>query len=218
MRPDEPLERTPPVIATAAQFQAEYQVSAAVIDRLNRYQALLSDWQTRLNLVGPNTLPEIWSRHFADSAQLSRLVPAGQRWVDIGAGAGFPGLVLAAMDWGQVTLIESIQKKAKFLEAACEALGLQQVTILNHRAEALAPLGAEVATARAVAPLEKLIPWAKRHLGVGGTMLFPKGRNWATELAAARRFGLAFDAIPSETDAEARILRCRIPEGSRCES
>lgn len=205
--------------ATAAEFQAEFGVSDVVIDRLYRYHQLLGDWQARINLVGPATLGEIWSRHFADSAQLTRLAAAGARWVDIGSGAGFPGMVIAAMDWGQVTLLESIQKKVKFLEAVREELGLgTRLSIVHGRAEAIPPLATQVATARAVAPLPRLIPWARRHLAPGGLMLFPKGRNWAAEIAAARRFGLAFETIPSNTDAEARILRCRIPEGSRCES
>lgn len=175
------------------------------------YEKLLLEWQARMNLVGPATLPTVWSRHFADSAQLSRHAPKGKRWVDIGAGGGFPGMILAAMDWGHITLVDSVQKKTRFLEAVRDALGLaSSVTILCARAESVPTLGVDIATARAAAPLETLFDWAIRHVRPGGCHIYPKGRRWAEEVAQARaRFSFDLDAVPSMTDPQARILIAR---------
>ncbi len=199
----------------SAEFEADFAASPLVMQRLHRYAELLVEWQARLNLVGPNTIPHLWQRHFADSAQLIPLVPPGQSWIDIGTGAGFPGMVIAAMDAGPVVLVESIQKKIRFLEAVRDSLGLQHnVTIICGRAEDVPVMPSAVATARAVAPLTRLIPWATRHLRRGGVMLFPKGRNWAAEVAEARKsFALDLRAIPSKTDPEARILQIQMREG-----
>ncbi len=160
-----------------------------------------------MNLVGPATLGAVWERHFADSAQLTRLVPKGKSWLDMGAGGGFPGLVIASLDWGSLTVVESVAKKCRFLEAIRDDLGLANVTVLNARVEQLPTLGVEVATARATAPLETLFDWAIRHVRPGGTFLFPKGRRWAEEVVAARtKFLFDLEAFPSMTDPDARIL------------
>jgi 16S rRNA (guanine527-N7)-methyltransferase len=129
----------------------------------------------------------------------------------MGAGGGFPGLVLAAMGWGRFTLVESIAKKCRFLEAVRDELGLADVvTVINGRVEGLPTLGAEVATARAAAPLETLFDWAIRHVRPGGLFVFPKGRRWAEEVEAAEtRFSFDLEAHPSMTDSEARILLAR---------
>jgi 16S rRNA (guanine527-N7)-methyltransferase len=137
-----------------------------------------------MNLVGPATLGDVWGRHFADSAQLAKLVPPGRRWLDIGAGGGFPGLVLAAMGYGEITLVDSIAKKCRFLEAVRDELGLK-AKIICARVEQLPTLGVDVATARAAAPLETLFDWALRHVRPGGLFVFPKGRRWAEEVEAA---------------------------------
>lgn len=181
------------------------------MERLDLYADMLKDWQTRMNLVGPATLSDIWGRHFADSAQLCRLMPAGRRWLDMGSGGGFPGLVLAAMDWGQFVLVDSVAKKARFLEAVRDALGLgDRVAVINARVEALPTLGVEVATARAAAPLATLFDWAIRHVRPSGTFLFPKGRRWAEEVAEARnRFNFDLETKASLTDPESRILLAR---------
>lgn len=178
------------------------------MERLDTYAAMLRDWQTRMNLVGPATLDDIWGRHFADSAQLARLVPAGSSWLDIGAGGGFPGLVLAAMGWGRFVLVDSVAKKARFLEAVRAALGLgDRVRVLNARVESLPTLGVDIATARAAAPLATLFDWALRHVRPGGQFIFPKGRRWAAEVGDARaQFDFALETHPSLTDGESRIL------------
>lgn len=177
------------------------------MDRLHRYAALLTEWQERMNLVAPSTLATVWERHFLDSAQLAFHVEAGRRWLDFGAGAGFPGLVLAAMDWGEVLLVEAIAKKCRFLEKVVEDLGLANVEVINARVEALPPRMAEVITARATAPLATLFDWSVRHGGPGARWLFPKGRRWAEEVAQAQRaFRFDLDVAESRTDREARLL------------
>ncbi|WP_448586403.1 16S rRNA (guanine(527)-N(7))-methyltransferase RsmG [Thermaurantiacus sp.] len=180
------------------------------MERLLRFEALLRDWQGRLNLVAPSTLSDLWSRHFADSAQLSGVVEPGRHWLDAGSGAGFPGLVLAAMDWGRITLVESIAKKCRFLEAVAEALRLANAEIVQARVEALAPARAEVVTARAVAPLARLFDWTVRHGRPETRWVFPKGRRWADEVAAARKtFAFELETHQSLTEPEARILVAR---------
>lgn len=191
---------------TPEAFETEFIVPRGTIDALERYEALLGDWQTRMNLVGPATLSDVWGRHFADSAQLSKLVPKGKSWLDIGAGGGFPGLVLSAMGWGQFTLVDSIAKKCRFLEAVKDELKLD-ATIICGRVETLPTLGVEVATARAAAPLVTLFDWAIRHVRPGGIHVYPKGRRWAEEVEDARnRFSFDLETHPSMTDPEARIL------------
>lgn len=191
-------------------FATSFNVPRGTIASLERYAELLADWQTRMNLVGPATLSDIWGRHFADSAQLSKLVPAGLSWLDMGAGGGFPGLVLATMGWGRFILVDSIAKKCRFLDAVKDALALTDVTVLNARVEQLPTLGVDVATARAAAPLDQLFDWGIRHVRPGGRFVFPKGRRWSEEVDAARtKFRFDLETFPSMTDPDARILIAR---------
>ncbi len=200
---------------TPAEFRAAFNVPRGTIDRLTRYAALLAAWQADLNLVSSSTLADVWGRHFADSAQLARLAAPGLAWLDVGAGAGFPGLVIAAMDHGQVTLVESIGKKVRFLEAAIAELGLS-ARVIHARAEALAPQRADVVTARAVAPLSRLFDWTARHGHASARWIFPKGRSWKEELAdAARTWDFACETVPSMTDPDARIIVAQRPERRR---
>lgn len=178
--------------------------------RLHSYERLLRDWQGRMNLVGPATLDMVWERHFADSAQLATLTDPGQKWLDIGAGGGFPGMVLAAMDWGEFILVDSIAKKCRFLEALADALELRNVRIICARIENLQTLGVDIATARAAAPLATLFDWSIRHVRPGGTCIFPKGRNFSAEMAdASARFVFDYDLRESITDPDARIIVAR---------
>ncbi len=189
-------------------FAADFDVPRGTLDKFDRYAQLLNEWQLRMNLVGPATLGDIWQRHFADSAQLSRLIPSGRHWLDIGAGGGFPGMVLATLGWGQFTLVDSVGKKCRFLEALRTELGLDnKVAILATRIEQLPTLGAEVVTARATADLSQLFDWSIRHVRPGGTLIFPKGRRWRDEVMAARqKFRFDLEDVASMTDADARIL------------
>lgn len=176
---------------------------------LGRLSALVRRWNGTVNLVAPGTLAELEARHVADSAQLWGLRPAGARtWADLGSGGGFPGLVVAALAGPEaaVALVESDARKCAFLRAAAQDMGLT-VTILEARAEALPPLGADVVSARALAPLPRLLPLVARHLREGGTAILPKGRAWEAEVEEARRtWGFDLDARPSATDADARVL------------
>ncbi len=179
---------------------------------LAAFAALVRRWTPTINLVAASTLADLDSRHIADSAQLLPLaLPGWTHWADLGSGGGFPGLVIAILARGRadvrITLVESDQRKATFLRTAARELALP-VTVHAARAEHLAPLGADVLTARALAPLSQLLPLAHRHLRPGGTALFPKGRRHADEIAEARR-SWQFDLTdhPSQTDPEGRILQ-----------
>lgn len=186
------------------------------MDRLVTYQRRLSEWSGRMNLIGPRELELFWSRHVLDSAQLLKFAPEATRWADLGAGAGFPGLVLASFLAGApdaaVHLVEARGKKAKFLEAIVNELHLP-AAVFNCRIEAFgAGQGPyDVVTARALAPLPRLIAYAKPILDRGAIGLFPKGANLDAELAAASDAlsGGAYraDVLESLSDPRGRIVR-----------
>jgi 16S rRNA (guanine527-N7)-methyltransferase len=190
-------------------FAEQFNVPRETLGLLDRYEALLQDWQLRMNLVGPSTLPLIWSRHFADSAQLLPIGGTSKSWLDIGAGAGFPGLVLALLDPGcRITLVESIAKKCRFLNEVVEQLALgDRVIVENRRIETLPRQKFDIITARALASLEQLFEWGVPYAGSGTHWLLPKGARVADELAsAARRFVFEHHLVPSLTDPDARIV------------
>ncbi len=187
-------------------------VSRETIDRLERYEALLRKWNTKINLVSRATLEDVWVRHFIDSAQLLCLAPSeATTWVDLGSGGGFPGLVVAILAQElrpelAVTLVESDLRKAAFLREAARATGVP-VVIKTARAETLTPCNADILSARALAPLAVLLALAERHLRPGGTCLFLKGAQADTEVAEAlETFRFTLQKIPSQTDPMAVIL------------
>ncbi|TAN54913.1 MAG: 16S rRNA (guanine(527)-N(7))-methyltransferase RsmG [Magnetospirillum sp.] len=192
------------------EFQAKSGVSRETLRRLAAYAELLVKWQARINLVGLETIPDLWSRHILDSAQLFPLIPStARRLVDLGSGAGFPGLVLAVMGAPDVHLVESDARKCAFLREAARVTGTM-VTVLNKRAEQIPPLNADVVTARALAPLAKLLDWAAPHLAPGGQCLFLKGRGADDELTAtAKEWNIAVDRVPSLTDPAGLVLQLR---------
>lgn len=207
-----------------SEFVMETGADAAVMARLDAYAAVLTDWNGRMNLVSPASLADLWNRHLFDSAQLVPLIPNGtRRIVDLGSGAGFPGLVIAAMRpagvGSETVLIESIEKKCAFLRAAAEAMGLADlVRVIRGRAEEVKGLQADLVTARAVAPLETLLSYATHFADKRTAMLFPKGRTAADELTAARRsWTLEGKMIPSRSDSEASIIAIQYfaPKGRR---
>jgi 16S rRNA (guanine527-N7)-methyltransferase len=190
-------------------FAAAFDVSRETLERFDAYSALLTDWQTRMNLVGPSTLPSIWERHFTDSAQILALAGNGKSWLDIGAGAGFPGLVIALLDPdARLTLVESIAKKCRFLDALVTELGLSpRVTIENRRIETLPRAKFDIITARALAALDQLFDWALPYAGSGTRWVLPKGARVDDELSiASKRFAFDYSLEPSRTDAAARIV------------
>ena len=168
-------------------------VSRETLQRLETYAALLAKWQAKINLVGPATLPDLWRRHFLDSAQLIPIISflpqlGGRNLVDLGSGAGFPGLVLAIMtDW-RVHLIDSDQRKCAFLrQVALDCGVLDRVTIHAKRIEQVTGIPADVVTARACAPLGELLDLAEPFIGEKGTGLFLKGAQAEEELTQAQR-------------------------------
>lgn len=192
-----------------ATFAANFDVSRETLERFDAYAALLTDWQTRMNLVGPSTLPSIWERHFTDSAQILAIAGNGKSWLDMGAGAGFPGLVVALLDpEATLTLVESIAKKCRFLDAVVAELGLaSRVTIENRRIETLPRAKFDIITARALAALDQLFNWALPYAGSGTRWVLPKGARVDDELSiASKRFAFDYSLVPSRTDAAARIV------------
>jgi len=165
-----------------------------------------------MNLVGPATLPAFWSRHVLDSAQLLKLAPDALTWADLGAGAGFPGVVLAILlkgrPGGHVHLVDSLTKRCRFLERVVEDLELP-ATVHNSRAEDLR-LKVDIVTARACAPMDRLLGFARPYLSQGSTGLFLKGENAEQELNEARK-SWSFDAelLPSLSDQRGRVVRIR---------
>lgn len=193
-------------------FQAATDVSRETLDRLRLYADRLVTWSRAVNLVGRDTLPDIWRRHFLDSAQLAPLLPPAPEarprvLIDLGSGAGFPGLVLAILGAGAVHLVEADTRKAAFLrEVARET----ETAIVLHtaRIEGLAPFAVDAVTARALAPLPRLLALAAPFLTGGATALFLKGRSLEGELTdAAKSWMMTTDLIASRTDADGRILR-----------
>lgn len=212
-------------IADAPAFAATFDVSHETTARLEAYADLLRLWQKRINLVAPSTIPDLWHRHFADSAQLAPLIrPLAQartpdrplRLVDLGSGAGFPGLVLALLLREQgvaVTLIDSDVRKCAFLRQAARVTGVT-VDIATGRIENSAIQGTlqrfDVITARALAPLDRLLGLAAAYIAADGCALFLKGRDSSREVAeAARHWQFESELLPSLTDADARIVAIR---------
>ena len=188
-------------------------VSRETEARLDALVAHLGRWNAAINLVARSTMASVWTRHILDSGQLFDLVPTGaQRWADLGSGAGFPGLVIAVLAAERapglrVTLVESDLRKAEFLRRAARVCGVA-VTVHARRIEAIAPLGADVVSARALAPLVDLLGFAERHLRPGGSALFPKGAGHEAEIAAAlERWRFSVQKHPSRTDPDSVVLR-----------
>jgi len=175
--------------------------------RLAAYVELLLKWNAKINLVGPKTLDDPWTRHILDSLQLKPFLPAARcRLVDLGSGAGLPGLILAILGVGDVHLIESDARKCAFLREAARVTETL-VTIHNLRIEAAPAIPADVVTARALAPLAELLPLAARFLGPGGRAVLLKGARWAEELTIAQKsWHMVVSDHPSVTDPAARIL------------
>jgi 16S rRNA (guanine527-N7)-methyltransferase len=193
-------------------FQRRYGVSRETMQRIESHLALLAKWNPRINPVARSTLADAWTRHVADSAQLWPLRPTAARvWLDLGSGAGFPGLVIAALAAEQapdiqVRLVESDGRKAAFLAAAARAAGLSP-KILEARIEALPPQAADVVSARALAPLATLLGIAEKHRVPEGTGLFPKGATVQNEIAeAARHWRFNHKIHASLTDPQAAIV------------
>jgi 16S rRNA (guanine527-N7)-methyltransferase len=185
-------------------------VSRETLRRLSDYLDLLRRWQPAINLVGPATLADPWRRHLLDSAQLAAHVPAQTAsLVDLGSGAGFPGMVLALLGVRGVHLIEADRRKAQFLREAARTTGAP-VTIHAERIEQIQGWPADVVTARAVAPLPRLLELAERFLVADSVCLFLKGRAAARELTEARvTWHMTAETIPSLSEPTGTVLKLR---------
>ena len=181
-------------------------VPRETFDRLEQFAALLLAENQRQNLISRATEIDLWSRHFADAAQLIPFAKPGETWVDIGSGAGLPGLVIAILTGGAMTLVEPRRLRAEFLAATVDKLGLKQVTVLHSKAEAVGGKY-DVITARAVASVGRLLE-ITAHLSHSGThWVLPKGRSVQLELDEARKsWQGVFRLEPSRTDPEAQIV------------
>ena len=191
-------------------------VSRETWARLDHFVAMLLRRQQTLNLVAASTLPQLWTRHVADSLQLVPLAPDARTWIDLGAGAGFPGLViacaLAQTPGTQIHLVESKQKKAAFLRDVAAALSLPAIVHARRIEDFVADNmhSFDAVTARALAPLDKLLGYTIPLLKTGAVGLFPKGRDVAAELTqASKSWRIESELIPSKTDPQGRILLVR---------
>ena len=189
-------------------FSALFPVSRETLARLEAYVALLGAWSGRINLVGRDTLGDAWRRHILDSAQLLPLLPqAAASLVDLGSGAGLPGLVLAILGAPPVTLVEADARKCAFLREAARVTGTE-VSVRNARIEAIRPEPVDVVTARALAPLDRLLDLAAPFLAPHSVCLFLKGARAEQELTLAReRWTMREAAFPSRSDPRGVVIR-----------
>lgn len=188
-----------------------YDVSRETLERLEAVIGCLGEWRTRMNLIGPAEWDFIWRRHVADSLRIWPLLSGNNRIVDLGSGGGFPGLpmacVLTSEGSGHVTMIETVGKKASFLRAAIEAADLN-ATVRQARVENCGDIDADIITARAFAPLPKLLDYAEPWFKKSALGLFHKGERWKEELTAASlTWTFASEAIQGNDGGTGIILK-----------
>ena len=209
--PDTPGGFDPPP-QTPAAFQAATLCSDAQLADVQAYLTLIAEWNEKMNLVGPSALDEFWPRHAYDSAQLLPFAPEAVTWADLGAGAGFPGLILAILLKGRpaarVHLVESMAKRCRFLGDVAQKLALP-VEIHNARAEDLG-IRVDIVTARACAPLPRLLGYAEPYLRKGATGLFLKGQDVVSELTeAAKYWKFEAELSASSSHPDGRVLQVK---------
>lgn len=187
-------------------------VSRETVEKLRAYRDLLLKWSKAINLIAEPDLTNIWDRHIMDGVQLRPFLDlSAKNWLDMGSGGGLPGIVLAIMAPEthpelQLNLVESDQRKCEFLRMVCRELGLS-ATVENERLEKLTPRVYDRISARALAPLPKLLTYAKPLMGPDTRLVFLKGRNYKAEIQeAARHWTLTCEELPSATDPEGIIL------------
>lgn len=187
-------------------------VSRETEQRLADYEKLLLRWNGAINLVSPSTLSEFRSRHVEDCLQVFDIaVPQTGLWVDLGSGGGLPGMVIAISCSERpvnFTLVESDQRKAAFLRSVARELKLPKVKVVSDRIESIKPLDADFISARALAPLPRLMAYLDRHLAPQGQAWLMKGEQWPQEVDAARqKWSFTYQAFPSITQPGAAILK-----------
>lgn len=185
-------------------------VSRETLDRLHDYTDLLLDENDRQNLIAKASVPDLWSRHIADSLQLAALAPQAKSWLDIGTGPGLPGLVIAIATGRPTLLVEPRRLRTAFVERVVESLHLRDVRVVTAMLAAVKPAQFDAITARAVAPLDKLLAMTRPFSHPNTILVFPKGRSAAEEVATAgRTWQGRFEIVPSRTDATAGIVVAR---------
>lgn len=204
------IETLDPVDAAA--FQKLTGVTDVQLADLARYRELLAQWNEVMNLVGPASMAAYWNRHAWDSAQLLTFAPQAKVWADLGAGAGLPGVVLAILLKGvpgaKVHLVESMAKRCRFLDAVCRELDLP-VEIHNARAESL-DLKVQVVTARACAPMPRLLEYAQPYFKRGAVAWFLKGQEVAAEIAEAEKtWKFESDVRSSKSDPRGHVVQIK---------
>jgi 16S rRNA (guanine527-N7)-methyltransferase len=186
-------------------------VSRETLDRLNTYVGLLRRWNPAVNLVSQASLSAVWSRHILDSIQVFDLAPPARTWIDLGSGGGLPGMVIAIVAADErpelaMTLVESDTRKCAFLSTVARETGVTP-RIEARRIEDLPPATADIVSARALAPLPRLLALSAPHLAPGGTALFPKGARHQEELELALAdWRFTHQKHPSLTDPAAVVL------------
>ena len=193
---------------SAIGFARISNVSRETLERLSNYVDLLEQWNRRINLVGRNTMGDVWRRHILDAAQLWPLLPPRTRTlIDLGSGAGIPGLILAAMGVPEVHLVESDQRKAAFLREAVRIMGVSAI-VHPERIEKLPNFAVDVVTARGLADLSELLDLGERFLSKRTVCLFLKGRSVAQELDLAREsWTMSIEEIQSRSDPNGVVLK-----------
>jgi len=212
----------PDLAADRARAFALVPVSRETTARLDRFTALLLDWQSRINLIAASTVPVLWTRHIADSLQLLAIAPDARKWVDLGSGGGFPGVpiacALAEQGSAEVHLIESNKMKSAFLREAVRITGAPAIVHAVRIADFCQSFrGAlDAVTARALAPLPELLSIAYPLLKKGPQGVFPKGQDVEAELTeAAKCWSIQASLVPSRTDPESRVVLIRRAEPTR---
>jgi 16S rRNA (guanine527-N7)-methyltransferase len=203
----------------AKAWLADLGVSRETLDRLDRFAALLCEENARQNLVSTASLDHVYARHIIDSAQLWRFAPDAPSWLDLGSGAGLPGLILAMMTDAPVVLVESRRLRAEWLSRAAKTLCLGNVRVEAARLETIGRFPAAVITARAFAPLPRLFALAHRFSTAETQWILPKGRSAAEELASvAATWHGDFHMERSVTDPDSAIIVARgvRPRSTRC--
>lgn len=193
--------------------EALSNVSRETSERLEIFAKLLTSWNKKINLVAPATIGDLWERHILDSVGVfNACEPIPNHVADLGSGAGLPGLLMAVMDQenggsNQFTLIESDARKGVFCRTAAREMGVK-VTVITQRIEAAPPQNAGLVTARALAPLPKLLDYVARHLGENGVAVLPKGAQYKKEVEDARQtWNFTVETRPSLSDSNSAILR-----------
>lgn len=195
------------------ELKTALNVSRETLGRLDQYAVLLKKWNPAINLVSKTTIETLWQRHFLDSAQIFQFHPENIcHWVDLGSGGGFPALVLAVLakeyrPSDRFTLVESDVRKVAFLQTVIREIGLN-ATVIAERIEKTPPLEADVLTARALSPLDKLLEYASYHLKPSGIAIFPKGETYKKEIDGAfALWNFDIEEFTSKTNPNGAILK-----------